>query len=153
MVVTDEDPELYRKYGDELVRFASAVVGPGGAEDVVATAVLRCFATPGWPSVGNRRAYLYRAVLNQAVKMRNATEWRLDLAAADSAAACGPDAGVGVDVIRAMRRLTERQRAVLYLSYWEDLSPPDIADALRMSLRTVQRELTAGRTRLRRLLS
>jgi DNA-directed RNA polymerase specialized sigma24 family protein len=123
LVVGDDDTEAYGKYGDELTRFASALVGPNGAEDVVATAVLACFSTPRWPTVTNRRAYLYRAVLNQALKVRRVTERRLGAEIEQAGTDDVPDPGVGVDVIRALRQLSMRQRAVMFLTYWEE-SPP-----------------------------
>lgn len=153
LVVGEDDAELYRKYGDELVRFASALVGPTGAEDVVATAVLACFSTSRWPTVTNRRAYLYRAVLNQALKSRRRAEHRLAAEMELAATRDEPDPGLGVDVIRALRQLSMRQRAVMFLTYWEELSAAEAATTLGLSLRTVERELAAGRTRLRRLLS
>jgi DNA-directed RNA polymerase specialized sigma24 family protein len=64
--MTPADAETYRKYADELVRFASGLVGPSGAEDVVATAVLRAVSGTQWSRVDNQRAYMYRAVLNEA---------------------------------------------------------------------------------------
>jgi DNA-directed RNA polymerase specialized sigma24 family protein len=33
--------EIYEKHADELIRFASVLVGPSGAEDVLAGAMLR----------------------------------------------------------------------------------------------------------------
>ena len=43
------DVELYEKHGDELIRFATALVGPTDADDVLAEVVLRAFASPAWP--------------------------------------------------------------------------------------------------------
>jgi len=60
------DEEIYRKYADDLVRFATGLVGPFDAPDVVTDACLRSFRSDGWHDVANHRAYLYRSVLNQA---------------------------------------------------------------------------------------
>lgn len=40
MVVEEADAEIYRKHADDLTRFATGLVGPGDAADVVAKAVL-----------------------------------------------------------------------------------------------------------------
>jgi RNA polymerase sigma factor (sigma-70 family) len=53
----------------------------------------------------------------------------------------------------ALRSLTVRQRAVIYLTYWDDLAPADIATTLDTSLRTVERDLNSARTRLEETLS
>ena len=57
------------------------------------------------------------------------------------------------DVIAALLRLTVRQRAVVFLTYWADLPPAEIAALLDSSLRTVERELSAAKARLEELLS
>ncbi len=45
MVATD-DAEVYRKYADELMRFAAALVGPSGAEELLSTAFLKALRAP-----------------------------------------------------------------------------------------------------------
>ena len=64
------DAEVYRKYADELIRFGAALVGPSGAEDLLAGSVLRAIASPRWPEVENKRAYLYRVLFNEAGRAR-----------------------------------------------------------------------------------
>jgi DNA-directed RNA polymerase specialized sigma24 family protein len=61
-----DDAELYQRVSPELIRFATALVGRGDAPDVLSGAVVKALGTPGWPAVANRRAYLYRAVFNEA---------------------------------------------------------------------------------------
>jgi len=51
--MTPHDAEIYRKYSDDLIRFASGLVGPSGAEDVVANAVLRAISSAQWKAVDN----------------------------------------------------------------------------------------------------
>lgn len=151
MVVADADGELYEKLADELIRFATAIAGPSCAEDVMADAVLASFSNAGWRSVVNKRAYLYRAVLNEAISSRRSIERRLrrEAAAADRWPGEALDA---VDVVVALRRITVRQRAVVYLTYWVGLDAREIARSLGVSARTVERELTAARRRLEVLL-
>jgi DNA-directed RNA polymerase specialized sigma24 family protein len=40
------DEEVYRKYADDLVRFAMGLVGSCDADDVVSGAILRAFSSP-----------------------------------------------------------------------------------------------------------
>jgi len=61
--------------------------------------------------------------------------------------------GIDPTVLAALRQLTIRQRAVIYLTYWCDLSQRQVAETLDSSLRTVERDLTAARARLEELLS
>ena len=58
--------DVYARHAGELVRFATVLAGPSGADDLVASAVVKAFTNPGWPDVQNQRAYLFRAVLNEA---------------------------------------------------------------------------------------
>ncbi len=47
----------YDKHADELIRFAAALVGPSGAEDVTAVALTRVLAGDSWQTLTNLRAY------------------------------------------------------------------------------------------------
>lgn len=149
----EADVELYEKHGDELIRFATVLVGPAAAEDALEEAAIRAFAAPGWPQVTDRRAYLYRAVLNQARQQRR-TDRRRQLREA-RASLPGPVVEASFDrsdVLAAVSRLTHRQRAVVFFTYWADLEAVEIAGLLNISQRTVQRELAASRNRLEVLL-
>lgn len=158
--MTPADAEIYRKYADELVRFASGLVGPSGAEDVVANAVLRAISGSQWSRVDNQRAYLYRAVLNEAHSQHRSTTRRLNREirafqrdVPNGVAVSRSDtSNVDFDVLIALRRLSERQRAVIHLTYWADLPVTDIASLLGLPTRTVERELSRARTRLEAML-
>jgi DNA-directed RNA polymerase specialized sigma24 family protein len=69
-VVAPSDAELYGKHAEELTRFATGLVGPQDAPDVVSAAVLACIFSKGWPRVENPRAYLFRGVLNEARRLQ-----------------------------------------------------------------------------------
>lgn len=150
----DGDREVYEKYADELVRFATALAGPSNARDVLADAVLRVFTTPSWKTVENKRAYLYRAVLNEARQRRRALDRRLRREALDQIAAADEAQLItdAADIIRALCRLSIRQRAVVYQTYWVGFEAAEIADDLGVSERTVTRELARARNRLKELL-
>ncbi|MCU1395990.1 MAG: putative polymerase subfamily sigma factor [Ilumatobacteraceae bacterium] len=151
--MVDDDAEVYRRYAGDLIRFATALVGPHDAEDVLATAVVHALATPRWVHVDNRRAYLYRAILHEASKLRRSARRRR--AREERAATPGSVEQVAgdVDVLVALRGLSERQRAVVFLTYWADLDVAAVAAELGVSVRTVERELTASRAMLARRLS
>ena len=65
-MIPDTDAEVYEKHAEELLRFATVLVGPNAAADVLSAAVLRAIGSPKWPAVDNRRAYLFRCVLNES---------------------------------------------------------------------------------------
>ncbi len=154
-VIDEADGEVYRKYADELVRFATGVVGPDDAPDAVSTAVVRTFTSPSWPSVTNHRAYLYRAVLNECRQLERSHRRRVGREERDARARVLPDfydPEVRPEVRAAVDALDLRSRAVFVLTYWADLPPEEIATLLGVSSRTVRRDLDAGHRRLKRSL-
>ena len=144
--------ELYEKHAEELTRFAAVVVGPSMAPDVVSEAVLRAMNARAWPKVSNKRAYLYRSVFNEAKAEQRSfvRRRRLEERVAPSEAVL--DAEPSVDVVKAIVQLSPRQRAVIYLSYWEDLTTEEIAALLSIGVGSVHRHLARARARLRRML-
>ena len=52
--------EAYRKYSDELIRFATGLVGPSDASDVVSNAIASCLGSQSWASVRDPRSYMFR---------------------------------------------------------------------------------------------
>lgn len=146
------DEEVYRDCAADLVRFATGLVGPSDAHDVVSAAVLRSISSRTWSTVSDRRAYLYRAVLNQAKNEHRDRQrrWAKELRAASDSRSYLPE--YRPEVLTAVRRLSLRQRAVIILHYWEDLSPTDVAERLGISDGSVRRHLARARSKLRRIL-
>lgn len=147
-MVDESDEVLYNKHAEELIRFATTLVGPSLAEDVFTNAVIKVMTGPAWPSVSERRAYLFRAVVNEARMLHRSDRRR---AARESRTAL-PEArqydGVSLEVRDAVERLSARERAVLHLAYWHDASVAEISVTLELSRRSVERALTSARHRL-----
>ncbi len=154
MTATQTDTEVYRAHADELTRYATVLVGPDDAPDVVTDAVLAAFASPGWRHVEHRRAYLFRAVLNGANAFHRSSSRRRRrervVAARTASAAVLPD--VSVDALRALQTLSPQQRAIVYHTYWDDLSPAGIADLLGIAEGSVRKQLARARGHLRKVL-
>ena len=146
------DEEIYRKYADDLVRFATGLVGPFDAPDVVTDSCLRAFRSRGWGDVTNHRAYLYRSVLNQARSHHRSTLRRRvrELRAASPEVSMPVESDV--DVLAAVDKLSVQQRASVVLTYWEDLTPAEVASRLAISEGSVKRHLARARARLKELL-
>jgi RNA polymerase sigma factor (sigma-70 family) len=149
-VKTDE--EIYRKYADDLVRFATGLVGPFDAPDVVTDACLRAFRSDGWRDVANHRAYLYRTVLNQARSHHRSTLRRRIREMRTAMPEVAMPLEVDVDVLAAVDKLSVQQRASVVLTYWEDLTPAEVAARLSISEGSVKRHLARARARLKELL-
>jgi RNA polymerase sigma-70 factor (ECF subfamily) len=147
------DEEIYRKHADDLVRFATGVVGPFDAQDVVTDAWLKATHTKAWPTVTNHKAYLYRTVLNTARNSYRGTLRRRlrEQRAADSDIAYPVE--TDVDVLDALDHLSERQRAVTVLAYWESMTTTEISEALDISPGSVKRHLGRAKTTLKKILT
>jgi RNA polymerase sigma-70 factor (ECF subfamily) len=144
--------ELYGKHAEALTRFATGLVGPSDAPDVVSDAVLRCLASDRWLEVRDPRPYLYRAVLNQARQSHRGALRRAAREAREARAAPAPSVEapeVRPEVLDAVARLSLRQRAVIVLTYWEDLDPAQVAARLQIGEGSVRRHLARARARLR----
>lgn len=144
--------EIYRSYAEELTRYATGLVGPFDAADVVTDACLKAFAARSWPDVLNRRAYLYRTVFTVAKDHHRSTLSRRlrEMKTASPEAVFSQD--IDVDVLRAIERLSMQQRAAVLLTYWADLTPEMVADRMGISTGAVKSHLARARKRLQEWL-
>ena len=153
-LATDANRATYEAHATELTNFATALVGPSDAGDVVSIAVVSAFSSPSWPSVLNRRAYLYRAVVNAANSYKRSSGRRSlrEQMVASRSARTTHQPEFRPDVLAAVEDLSPQQRAVVYLTYWEDLTNEAVAERLDVSVGTVKRHLDRARQNLRRKL-
>jgi RNA polymerase sigma factor (sigma-70 family) len=146
---------VYRCYTPELLKFATGLVGPWDAADIVHDVVVRCLQASTWERVVDKRAYLYRAVENASSSHHRASgrrQERIRLAAiGEPGATYDPD--LRAEIWAAVLSLSVRQRAVIVLTYWLDLAPQQIAERLQIGEGSVKQHLARGRDRLRRILS
>lgn len=152
LTMTPSDTELYQAHADELTRYATVLVGPDDASDVVTDAVLAAFSSPGWRNVAHPRAYLFRAVLNTAnSRHRSASRRRRreTVVALRERPPAPPEREAALDVHQALGTLSPQQRAVVYLAYWEDQTVAEIANTLDVREGSVRKQLARARARLR----
>lgn len=147
------DAVVYGEHASRLVVLAAALAGPSNADDVVADAVLRAMASPAWPSVENRGAYLTRAVVNE-VRSAHRRDLRREVRERRAAGPVSTDAAPDPvpEVLEALAALPLQQRAAVFLTYWGDLTPAAVADHLGVTEGTVRKQLARARDRLRKEL-
>lgn len=165
MSQTEADPdfvEFVRARQHQLVRAARLYCGDHhAAEDLVQDALVKLASR--WESVkdGSPDAYVRRILYRDAV-----SRWRKFGREMPYAAAPGErdlldstsDRGVvdpwvaGADVREALGRLPARQRAVIVLRYFEDLSEVQIAEALGCSPGTVKSQASKALATLRQIM-
>ncbi len=145
--------ELYVRHVPAANRLAFLLTGDRSqAEDLVHDAFVRCVGRFGHLRAHEAfDAYLRRSIVNLHVsrlrRLRVEREWlSKEAGRVDRSATAGmPDVATREDMWRRLLRLPPRQRAVLVLRYYEDLSEREAADALRCSVAAVK-SLTARAT-------
>jgi RNA polymerase sigma-70 factor (sigma-E family) len=154
----EEFREFMRGRWPAMVRLAYGLTGDlGHAEDVAQSAFARTYAS--WARVvrtGDPDAYVRRIVINEnrsRFRKRRVTENLVDAvperpgqSAADTTADGLSDSSA---LLNALRKLGPRQRAVIVLRYWMDMSEAETADALSCSVGTVKSQASRALAALR----
>lgn len=141
------DTLLFSGLRPELIRYANALVGPSEGEDVVMTVVARTLRRTRLSDLDNPKGYLLKAVLNEARgRGRRAATVQLGDVLTE-----GADPGMA-EIIDVLMALPTRQRAAIYLHYWEGLPVSELADAMGVGTGTVKRYLHLARKKLKGVL-
>jgi RNA polymerase sigma-70 factor (sigma-E family) len=153
--MTDFD-QFVADHVDDLVRTAYLIVwDEAEAEDLVQECLLKLARR--WPRVRRMeqpRAYARRVLVNLALdgargRARRRSELELD--SLPSPAAIDPLGGVDTraELLQALGELPARQRAVLVLRYFNDLTEAQVAEVLGCPPGTVKSNASRGLARLR----
>jgi len=142
--------DLYRVYYADLARLAVQLVGdPDAAEDVVQDVFVGLHRRQSLASLEDPRRYLITAVVNRSRSVlrrrRVARAFRpASERTAESAEAPSLRAAERARVLAALDRLPLRQREVLVLRYYRDLSVHEIAAVLSIAPSAVSSSLSRG---------
>lgn len=150
--------ELQAVYEQDLAklrRVAAAIVSDRDlACDVVQDAFVKAVRLrASYRGTGSLNGWVWQIVVNAARDACTATSRVGVSALVDDVVEDGPDADTRRLVRAAVEQLPERQRLVLFLRVYGDLSHRDIAEAAGISEGTVAATLHAAKKRLRELLS
>src|SRR4051812_11393681 len=142
----DQLERLYREHLTEFRRVATAITG---SVDLGHDAVQEAFARAvrsrrRFRGEGTLEAWVWRIVVNAARDARR----RAKPNASDDVFRVPESQGAGVP----LEDLTDRQREIVFLHYFADLSYEEIAAALGISAGTVGATLTTARRTLRAAL-
>jgi RNA polymerase sigma-70 factor (sigma-E family) len=144
---------------DDLLRTAYLIVwDEGEAEDLVQECLLK--VARRWPRVRRMeqpQAYARRILVNLALDgARRRAQRRRELEAGDATSLWAVDPlqalETRAELLQALAQLHERQRAVLVLRYFNDLTEAQVADVLGCSPGTVKSSASRGLARLREAL-
>ena len=149
--------EFMRGRWPAMVRLAYGLTGDlGHAEDVAQAAFARAYAS--WARVartGDPDAYVRRIVINEnnsRFRRRRVSERLVD-AVPEPLGRPTSDTGDALSdsaaLLTALRRLGPRQRAVIVLRFWMDMSEAETAAALNCSVGTVKSQASRALAALR----
>lgn len=149
----DEFDAFVRARMASLLRFGHVLTGdPEAAADLVQDALERCGVR--WSRLlegGDPEAYVRRAIANGAVSRWRRSRRETLVAALPDRAAPDP-AGHDDGLWRLLATLPRRQRAVIVLRYYEDMSEERIAATLGCSVGTVKSQASRAIASLRAAL-
>jgi RNA polymerase sigma-70 factor (sigma-E family) len=150
---------LYQEHAKELVEMLWVFVGDRGeAEDLCQEAFIRLHRAWGHINQsGNVGAYLRVTAFNLArsrlrrrlVAVRRQPRPEREAAPVDDRVVLREDQ---TEVVAAVRRLPRRQRECVVLRYWDELSDPEIAATLGLSVNSVKTHLRRAFAALERML-
>lgn len=137
-------------HGRTLWRAAWLLTGDAHrAEDLVQTALARTY--PHFARVGDEH---FEAYVRTALYRTYLSWWRRKWGAetpsdADPGTTETVDSAARLDVVRALAALPRQQRAVVVLTYFDDLTHPQAAEVLGISTGTVKSTLSRALAKLR----
>jgi RNA polymerase sigma-70 factor, ECF subfamily len=157
--------EIVDQYSTLMLRTASMIVGDRDiAEDVVQDALIQAWNhLADLRKAGALRPWLMRIVVNQCISFkrrltRSAAFMRQVLAEQETdVIAQVADAYKGRlegdwDLAHAIESLPMKQRVVIILHYYNGMTLPEMAEALKTSENTLKKRIQAALTNLRRIL-
>jgi RNA polymerase sigma-70 factor (sigma-E family) len=126
--------------------------GHADAEDLVQAALIRC--VPRWKKIADRpEPYVRQVLARESISRWRARRWREQSVGRLPEPAPAP---AGLDERLALRNallaLPPRQRAVIVLRYYEDLTEKQTAAELGIAVGTVKSQARDGLARLRELV-
>ena len=133
---------------DALLRTAYLLTGDHhDAEDLVQSALIK--VVPKWARIKDHpEPYVRRVLARESGSRWRARRWR-ELYTDMIPEAMHPDSSDRIALLEDLRRLSRRQRAVLVLRYFDDLTEADTAAALGISVGTVKSHARDALARLR----
>jgi len=144
---------VYHREHQGLVRLAAAMVDDVAvAEELVQEAFARAHLR--WGHLENAGAYVRAAVVNacRSERRRRAARRRADERAERPRDALPAVEPADESVLRAVRALPAKRRAVVVLRFYEDLPEAEIADILGVRVGTVKSTLSRALDQLREVI-
>lgn len=157
---------LFHRHYAELLVYVRGIAGEVYAEDIVADVFTSLWHSGKVTDLRNARALLYRAALSRSLNVlrhRRVSERHIRLIQSVNMRALAVDERAEAELMedelqrmarieKAISRLPDRCRQVLQMSYLQCMKSKDIADVMKLSVRTVEAHLYRGLKLLREQL-
>ena len=151
----DELADFVRARYPQLLRRGYLLTGSQlAAEDLVQEALARCCAAWRRHPITEPDAYLHRIMVNVLISRSRLRRFREETTAAVPEFGSSDETSQYADrdvVWRALQQTAPRQRAVLVLRFYEDMTESEIAACLDITVGTVRSQTAKGLARLREL--
>jgi RNA polymerase sigma-70 factor, ECF subfamily len=155
--VDDELADFVRARYPQLLRRAYLMTGNQlAAEDLVQEALARCCAAWRRHPITEPDAYVHRVMVNVLISRSRLRRFREDSTDALPEPRVADASSQHADrdaVWRALLATPPRQRAVLVLRFYEEMTESEIAACLNVTVGTVRSQSAKGLARLRQLTS
>ena len=148
----DDFAEFVAARSGALLRTAYLLTGSHqDAEDLLQTALIK--VVPKWGRLREHEPYVRRVMVNESISRWRRGRWReTPSAVVRDQSGDEPDLAGRVVLRRALGELAPRQRAVIVLRYFDDLTEAQTADALGIAVGTVKSQARDALARLRLLV-
>lgn len=151
--ISDQDSQeaVIRRYSNMVYRLSFARTGnTSDAEDLYQEVFLRYLTkAPLFASEEHRKAWLLKVTVNCANRFHAMRGRRRTEPLSQALSVPAPE---GEGLWEELRRLPKRDRTILHLYYYEDLTTEEIAQILERNPATVRSQLLRARNRLKKLL-
>ncbi|HLS95010.1 RNA polymerase sigma-70 factor [Sphingobacterium allocomposti] len=149
--------EVFRTHFQELHRYAFKILGDSdAAQETVQQVFLKLWEKDGQYDIHTSiRAYLYRAVYNESINLLKREQHKARYQAhqqytnRDESFLHQNDHELKQQLYAALSKLPEKSRMVFEMSRFQELKYQEIADALSLSLKTVEGHMTKALKHLR----
>ena len=152
MPEADDFAEFVAARSGALLRTAYLLTGDHHeAEDLVQTALIK--VVPRWGRLREPEPYVRRVLVNESISRWRRRRWReTSVPEVHDRTITGHDVEEQLVLRQALARLAPKQRAVVVLRYFDDLTEAQTAGVLGISLGTVKSQSRDALARLRELV-
>ncbi len=141
--------EIIHLYGEKLLRYATAIVcNYQDAEDVVQEVFLAAYQTRKNFDGKNLSAWLYKITYNRSINQLKKRKFLLFSEIKEQVSPKEMDNGPSEEMLRALRRLKPKERAVIYGRIMDEISYEELSQRMGCSPTALRKQYERARKKL-----